>query len=147
MHRTRYTIIQLLLLTMFAGFFCAVLMNDNEWLRATLVTAALGMGLNALLAAIFARGQRQAFAIGYVAGTVFFGLSINAYAVTLPFLLTVELRKWIEATSPTPPGEEHFVVIMSVFWITLTAIVSGRIGQAWHNRIQTERLAARDGAQ
>src|SRR6187549_3777670 len=74
-YKARFSIAQLLLLTTGVAVFCVVLMNENEWLRATYVTIALGIVLNALIAAIFARGQRQAFSLGFIVGCLFFALA------------------------------------------------------------------------
>ena len=79
--KTRYSLAELLLLTAAVAVFCVVLMNDNKWLRATYVTASLGVLLNAFIAAIFARGQRQAFALGFVVGA----LSVAQNSTLRPF--------------------------------------------------------------
>lgn len=134
-----WTLAQLMLVTAGVAVFCVVLLNENQWLRATYVTAALSAGLNALVAAILARGERQAFAIGFVAGVAFFAASALAASVTLPFLLTMELLEWLRSARPTPPSEEHFYIVTSVFWVLLTAISSGYLGRWWYRAAQAQK--------
>jgi hypothetical protein len=142
--KSRFTIAQLLLLTAGVAVFCVVLMNENKWLRATYVTASLVIALNALIAAIFARGEQQAFAIGFVVGTLFFGVAANGGIFTLPFLLTLELQKWITSFTTSPPSDEHFGVVMGIFWAMLTAASSGLLGQRWHRSVAVRRLVAHE---
>ena len=141
MLKTRFSLTELLLLTAGVAVFCVVLMNENKWLRATYVTASLGVLLNALIAAIFARGNRQAFAIGFVVGTLFCGPAAYSAAFTLPYLLSMELHTLLKQTVATPPSDEHFWIVMSVFWIMLTAASAGFIGRWWHRSTQMRQLA------
>ncbi len=133
-----FTIVHLLLLTALIAVFCVTLVNENEWLRATYVTCALGAVLNAPIAAIFARGERQAFAGGFIAGSFLFGVSVNAAAATLPYLLTLRLYDWMKAASAAP-SEEHYWIITTTTWVMLTAVSSGLIARAWYLRVQAER--------
>jgi uncharacterized membrane protein len=130
----RFSIAQLLLLTTGVAVFCVVLMNENKWLRATYVTVSLGVALNALIAAIFARGERQAYSIGFVVGIAFFGLAVYSAVFTLPYLLTMELHQWLKATVASPPSDEHFAVVTGVFWVMLTATTSGFVSRRWYAR-------------
>jgi hypothetical protein len=137
--KNSFTIAQLLLLTACVAVFCVVLMNDNKWLRATYVTAALVIALNALIAAIFARGEKQAFAIGFVVGIAFFCVAANGGVFTLPYLLSVELQSWIASFSSAPPSDEHFGVVVGIFWALLTAFTSGLVSQRWQRLVATQR--------
>jgi hypothetical protein len=132
LRRLRFSIAQIFLFTIGVAVFCFILVTDNPWLRATYVTAALAIALQALIAAIFTRGERQIFAIGFVLGLVFAGASTPAASVTLPFLITIELHDWLEAGMATPPGEEHFMIVMTVFWVLLAATSSAFLSLVWH---------------
>lgn len=137
--KNSFTIAHLLLLTAGVAVFCVVLMNENKWLRATYVTASLVIALNALIAAIFARGEQQAFSIGFVAGILFFGVAANGGTFTLPYLLSVELQNWIASVVATPPSDEHFGIVLGIFWVMLTAFSSGLLGQRWHRSVAARR--------
>lgn len=130
--RLRFSIAQLFLFTVGVAFFCFVLVTDNDWLRAAYVTAALCLAFHAVIAAIFTRGERQIFAIGFVLGTLFAGAAIPAAGVTLPFLITIKLIEWIKQTMASPPSDEHFMIVMGVFWALLSATSSAFVSLAWH---------------
>jgi hypothetical protein len=134
----RFSIAQILLLTASVAVFCFVLVNDNDWLLATYVTAALCIAFNAVIIGIFTRGERQIFAIGFVLGLVFTGASTPAASVTLPYLITIELHGWISQMSATPPKQDHFFIVMAVFWAMLAATSSACVSSAWYRRYQTK---------
>lgn len=122
-------------MTAAVAVFCVVLMNDNKWVRATYVTAALAIEMNAWIAAIFARGERRAFAVGFVVGTFFCLPTAYTAAFSLPYLLTLELQTLIKSTSTTPPSDEHFYVVMGVFWVALTATSAGYLARWWQRSV------------
>ncbi len=130
--RIRFSIAQLFLFTVGVAVFCFVLVTDNEWLRAAYVTAALGAAFHALIAAIFTRGERQIFAIGFVLGILFSGAAMPIAGVTLPGLITVELYKWISQAMATPPDDDHVMTVMIIFWVLLAATSSAYASLAWH---------------
>ena len=140
MRTPSFRIVHLLLLTALIAVFCVVLVNENEWLRATYVTCALGAVLNAAIAAIFARGERQAFAGGFIVGSFFFGVSVYAATVTLPYLLTARLLDWMQSASAAP-SDDHYWIITTTTWVMLTASSSGLIARAWYLRVQAERCS------
>jgi hypothetical protein len=138
MRMPRFRIVHLLLLTGIVAAFCVVLVNENEWLRATYVTGSLAVLLNAVIAAIFARGRRQAFAGGFVVGSFLFGLSCYAAPVTLPYLLTARLYDWMQATS-VAPDDDHYWIVMATTWAMLMATSSGVVARGWHLHVQAGR--------
>lgn len=140
MRTPRFRIKHLLLLTALVAVFCVALVNENEWLRATYVTCALASLFNAAVAAIFARGERQAFAVGYVVGSFLFALSAYAATVTLPFLLTMKLYDLMKEAS-IAPSDEHYWIITITAWAVITATSSGIIARTFHCRAQAERSA------
>jgi hypothetical protein len=130
--KTRFSLAQLLTLTAAVAVSCVVLMNENEWLRAAYVTASLGILLNALIAAIFSRGQRQVFSIGFIAGAVFCGTAgLYSAGFTLPYLLSIELQKWIKQSASHPPSDMHFAIVMGISWTIATATMSGFLACKW----------------
>jgi hypothetical protein len=139
--KTRFSLVELLLFTAAVAVFCVVLTNENKWLRAVYVTAALGFELRALIISIFARGERRAFALGYIVGTLFCVPSAYAAAFTLPYLLTIELQTLLKNTVGSPPSDEHFAVVMVVFWVVLTGASAGYLGRWWYRYVQANRSA------
>lgn len=147
LRRLRFSIAQLVAFTVGVAVFCFVLVNDNEWLRAAFVTAALCAAFHAVIAAIFTRGERQIFAIGFVLGTLFAGASAPAAGVTLPYVITVKLAEWIKQTMTSPPSDEHFLIVMGVFWALLAATSSAFVSLAWHRVYQAKLEQSKDGSQ
>lgn len=138
MRTPHFRIVHLLLMTALIAVFCVVLVNENEWLRATYVTCALAAILNAAIAAIFARGGRQAFAGGFIVGSFFFGVSVYAAVLTLPYLLTERFYDWLQ-TASAAPSDDHYWIVTTTTWVMLTAASSGFIARAWYLRVQAER--------
>ena len=124
------------LLTMAIAVFCVVLMNDNPWLRAALMTSAAGITLNAMIAMILARGERQAFSIGFVVGTVFFYLGAYGYEFMLPYLITVRLHELMKEIVVSMPDDDHFFLVMGTFWFLMTTFASGAIACRWYRSVQ-----------
>jgi hypothetical protein len=130
--KARFSLAQLLMLTAAVAVSCVVLMNENEWLRAAYVTASLGILLNALIAAVFSRGERQAFFIGFLVGAVFCGTAgLYSAGFTLPYLLSVELHKWLKQSVSHPPSDMHFATVMGISWIMASAVASGCLACRW----------------
>ncbi len=144
-HRVRYSILQLMLGMIIVAFFCASLLNQSPWYRATLATLTSGMILNAVLASLFTTGERRAFALSYFIGAIFFLTGIYTYAVSLPYLLTMEFQKWLTAFSSVPVDQENFLIVAAIFWLQITCLASGIIGGAWYrNAIASKSRAPAD---
>ena len=139
--KLKFSIVQLLLVTTGIALFLVVLLNENEWLRATYCTVLLGILLHECVAAICARGERQYFSLGFVCCFPIYYISVFAYAVTLPYLITVKSYEVLEALTVNVPSEDHYVGVMSSLWVLLTSYTLGRLGQYWYRRRQLEAAA------
>jgi hypothetical protein len=126
--------------TVVSALFCVALFNDNEWWRATLGTITTAMILNALLAGVFLRGERQAYSLSYFLGAVFFATGIYTYAISLPYLITVKVLELSKALATHPPSEENFFVVATIFWLQVTCFSSAYLGRLWYRR-RLESLA------
>jgi hypothetical protein len=138
MRPPRFKISHLLLVTTLIAIFCVVLVKENEWLRAAYVTCALAALLNAANAAIFARGERQAYATGFMVGSGLFAVFGYAAPLTLPYLLTVRLYDWMKAAS-VAPDDEHYWIVTITGWAFLTAMSSGMIARGWYRHVQAKK--------
>lgn len=139
---TRFSVFQLLVGMVVAAVFCVALFNENEWWRATLGTVTSAMILNSLLAAIFAKGKKRAFALSFFAGAGFCPLMAYTYVASLPFLITRKLMLWINEFTSSPLSQENFYVVASIFWIQVTCWISGYIGLAWYNSSESSKSPA-----
>ena len=135
---TRFSILQLMAAMIVLAMFFVALFNNNEWWRATLGTITMGMILNSMLAAIFARGERRAVSLSYFLGAIFFLLGIYSYIASLPYLLTLRLFEFLEANSATPPDSENFYIVAGIFWLQFTCWLSALIGRRWYRRTLAE---------
>jgi hypothetical protein len=141
-HRVRYSILQLMLGMIIVAVLCASLLNQSPWYRATLGTLTSGMILNAVLASLFSTGERRAFALSYFIGAIFFLTGLYTYAVSLPYLLTLEFQKWLTAFSSVPVDQENFLIVAAIFWLQLTCLASGIIGRAWYRNAVASKSKA-----
>ncbi len=132
----RYTILHLLLLTVIVAFYYVALLTESPWWRATLMTISLCLFLQSIIASIITRGERQAFALGYMASTLFFLVSLYAsFGIeTLPYLLTQMLWTKIATVSTSPPSEEHFYIVAALFWSQTCSYTGGALSRRWHRQ-------------
>jgi hypothetical protein len=137
--KTRFSVLQLMVATVVIAVFSVALFNDNEWWRATLGTVTTAMILNALLAAIFTKGERWAFSLSYFVGAVFFAFGVYTYVASLPYLLTVKAYELVKAYASSPPNEENFMIVAIIFWIQITCYSSGIVGRAWYRKTLAEK--------
>lgn len=144
--KTRFSVLQLMAATVVIAVFSVALFNDNEWWRATLGTITTAMILNALLAAIFTKGERWAFSLSYFVGAVFFTVGAYTYVASLPFLLTVKAYEFVEAYASSPPNEQNFMIVAVIFWIQITCYASGIVGRSWYRKTLAEKTACREHA-
>lgn len=136
--KTRFSLSNLMVATVFFAVFSVALFNDNEWVRATLGTVTMAMILNSLLAAIFTHGPRRAFSLSYFVGAVFFTIGLYTYVASLPYLLTMKAFEFVEAYASKPPNQENFLIVASIFWIQVTCYSSGIVGRSWYRRTLAE---------
>lgn len=137
MENKRFSVLQLMLVTVITALFSVALFTDNQWWRATLGTITTAMILNSLLAAIFTRGERRAFSLSYFVGSVFFAIGVYTYMVSLPYLLTIKALELVKAYATNPPSDENFLIVATIFWIHVTCYSSGLAGRAWYRHTQT----------
>jgi hypothetical protein len=131
-----------MLVTVVAAVFCAALFTDNAWWRATLGTVTMAMILNALLAAIFTKGERWAFSLSYFVGALFFTIGIYTYVASLPYMLTVKAYELVQAFASNPPNEQNFMIVATIFWIQVTCYSSGIVGRVWYRRTASAKEPA-----
>ncbi len=139
--KTRFSVKQLMVATVVIAVFSVALFNDNEWWRATLGTITMAMILNSLLAAIFTKGERWAFSLGYFVGAIFFTFGVYTYPASLPYLLTVKANEFVKAYASSPPSEENFMIVALIFWVQVTCYSSGIAGRFWYRRTLAEKTA------
>ncbi|MCA9246720.1 MAG: hypothetical protein KDA42_06380, partial [Planctomycetales bacterium] len=84
------------------------------------------------------RGERRAFAWGYAISTFFALMSVYWYSVSIPYLLTRLAWEYIEVHAASPPDEEHFYIVASLFWGNLCAYTGGMIARRWYRKTVTE---------
>lgn len=140
-----YGIVHLMLLTLVVALFCVASMADSPWWRATLTTLDLCLFLNAIIASIILRGERQAFALGYAVASVFFLMSLYTLVgiETLPLMITQALWTHMASISMSPPPEEHFYIVAALFWAFSCGYFGGMLAKRWHRkRIAAEATAA-----
>lgn len=130
----RYSVRQLMQQTAIASLFFAALLHENQWWRATLGTVTIAMIFNELLAIIYASGTRRAFAIGHSMAAFLLPFSLYAAGFTLPYLITLELLKWIKSIQPI--DETNFYVVMGIFWVQVACRASGTLGMYWYRHSQ-----------
>jgi hypothetical protein len=94
------------------------------------------MALVAMLASVFARGERRVFALGYFLGAVFFPIALYGYMASLPYLLTVKLYDFGDNLSPGMLVRENFYIVAAIFWLQFTCITSGFLGLTWQRSAQ-----------
>ena len=127
-------------LYLFVGFviamFCMGAMTESPWWRASLMTMALCLFLNAIIASIICRGQKQAFALGYMASSFFYLMALYAMLAieTLPLLLTQLLYGKIIIYCSTPPPEEHFYMVAGMFWAVACGYGGGIMASRWYRK-------------
>ena len=136
--KLRFSIVQLLVVTTVLAFSLAVLFNENEWLRATYGTLLLGVVLHEWVTAICARGERQYFALGFVCCLPIYYMSAFIYTEMLPYMITEKSYEILAALGVDLPSEEHYIGVMSSFWVLLASYTLGRLGQYWFRRRQLE---------
>ncbi len=134
--RTGYTILHLMLLTMLVALYYVALMTESPWWRATLMTLCLCLFLKSIVASIVTRGERQAFALGYMAATFFYLLSLYASmgVETLPFMLTQLLWAKMATLATSPPSDEHFYVVAGMFWAQFCAYTTAILARRWYRQ-------------
>ena len=135
----RFSVLQLMVATVVIAIFCVALFNDNEWWRATLGTITMAMILNALLAAIFTHGERWAFSLSYFVGALFFSLGLYTYVASLPYLLTLKALELVKAYASSPPKDQNFLIVASIFWLQVTCYSSAIVGRTWYRRTLAEQ--------
>jgi hypothetical protein len=140
--KTRFSVLQLMAATVVTAVFSVALFSDNQWWRATMGTITMAMILNALLAAIFTKGERWAFSLSYFVGALFFPISVYTYVVSLPYLLTIKAYEIVKAYASSPPNEENFLIVATIFWIQVTCYTSGIVGRGWYRRTLAEKATA-----
>ena len=136
--KARFSVLQLMFATVVIAVFSVALFNDNQWWRATLGTITMAMILNALLAAIFTKGERWAFSLSYFVGALFFLLGIYTYVASLPYLLTLKALEFVKAYASSPPEDENFLIVAGIFWLQVTCYSSGLVGRVWYRRTLAE---------
>jgi hypothetical protein len=107
MRRFRFTIAHLLLLVFFCGVGFAALRSASQLWANAWFSAALATLTVAVLAAVYRRGRRRAFWVGFAScGWVYLLLAFTAWfqAQTSPFLLTTAILDILYARIvPSPP--------------------------------------------
>ncbi len=84
------------------------------------------MIFNELLASIYARGARRAFAIGHSLAAVLFPLTLYSIGLSLPHLITIELLEFLETLQTI--DEENYLIVMAIFWLHVWCRSSGYLG-------------------
>jgi hypothetical protein len=123
---------ELMIVMALVAVYCSGLFIQNEWVRASLGTITAASILNAMLAAIYSRGERRVFALSYFLGAVFFPVACYGYMASLPFLLTQKLYEICDSLSPGSFKGENFWIVATVFWLQFSCTASGFLGLAWH---------------
>ena len=118
--------------TIVIAVFSAALVHENEWLRAFLGTLTMGMILNAMLASIFSRGEIRAKSLSFFLGAIFFLFGLYSYIASLPYLVTIKLFEFLEASSTTTPDDENFFIVAGIFWLQATCHLSAMMGLRWY---------------
>lgn len=143
--KIRFSVVHLLVLMTLIALFVFVLMNDNKWVLGGYSTLFSGIVLSILITAICARGEKQYFSLGFICCIPVYYLTVYCYPITLPYLITVELYELLTANSVKVPNEDHFIMVMTSFWLFVTSYGMGRLGQYWYRRAREERaLTASD---
>ncbi|MCA9194893.1 MAG: hypothetical protein KDB03_24145 [Planctomycetales bacterium] len=132
----RFSIRQLLLATAIVALFCVAFVTENPWWRATLGTLTMGMLLNALVAAIFARGEQRAYSLSFFLGAVFFFFGFYTYMVSLPYMITIKFYDYLSNSLPVQPDEENFMLVAIIFWLQVLCLTTAQLGLAWYRRSQ-----------
>ncbi|PHS08206.1 MAG: hypothetical protein COA78_12960 [Blastopirellula sp.] len=140
----RYSIKHILILVTLFAVFSAALMNESEWWRAWLATLTSGAVINALLCGIFSKGERRAFAIGYVVTAFYCIFSLYMVSVSIPYLLTKLLWEYVEMFSTSPPDEDHFYIVAGLFWGNLFAYCGALVALRWYRKTQAEQQEQED---
>lgn len=126
-----------------AAVFCAAALTDNEWLRASLGSITSAMIVNAMLQAIFTRGEQRAFALSFFLGAVFFGPSLYTAIASLPYLLTMRLVEVLKSMGMLSgsDSQQNFLILATIFWLQFVCYASGFTGRYWYRRTQQADLA------
>ena len=139
--KINFSIVQLLIVTAVIAFFLAVLFYEDRWLLATYGTLLLGLLLHECVTAICARGERQYFSLGFVCCIPVYYISIFVYTEMLPYMITVKSYEILGALGVDLPSNDHYIGVVSSFWILLTSYTLGRLGQYWYRKRQLEVAA------
>lgn len=141
-NNARFSVLNLMAVTVVTALFCVALFNDNQWWRATLGTITTAMILNALLAGVFMRGERQAYSLSYFIGAVFFATGVYTYSISLPYLLTVKVLELSKAFASHPPSDDNYYIVAAIFWLQVTCFSSAYLGRLWYRRRLGEQTMA-----